>query len=78
MTGVGPMRTHLAQQVAGVAGLAGQLEAGVLQEADHRRSAQSGARGDHDPDVAFEPCLSPRLTWRRRSNARAGTCARRR
>jgi len=48
------MRADLAQQVAGVACLAGDLEVGVLQQADHRCPAQSRVRGDHDPDAGHE------------------------
>jgi hypothetical protein len=45
---IGLVRADLAQQVLGVARLAGDLEARLLQQSRDARTQQHGVLGDHD------------------------------
>jgi hypothetical protein len=52
---VGAVRADLAQQVLGVPGLAGDLEAGLLEQAREALAQQHGVISEHDADrVAHE------------------------
>ena len=51
---VGLVRADLAHQVLGVAGLADDVEAGLLEQAAQALAQQHGVVGDHDTEGAHE------------------------